>query len=258
MEDIDILKKNCLEYDKTHSKAISVLKKADGNSRYFEIAKVVGLHNTKVSSLLKKAEKLGLVEKNKLGNYKKKTGILSYMPKNKTKITKLKSIPDIMKKIKKPKNNKPPVYLGLKVPSKIESNLGKMSDAYIHLFTTENILRSLIRKVLDKKIDWWKNNIPSGIQTSVKDEILRTSYLTITRSDELEYTHLGQLKEIITCNMNWSDFLPFLKEKNKNAFSATIDKAIPSRNALGHCIPLTHEDIKVVGVRFSDILNMLE
>ncbi len=91
----------------------------------------------------------------------------------------------------------------------------------------------------------------------MEDAKTKYPYHGAKRRDELEYTHLGQLKEIITAKRNWNLFLPFLKEKNKNSFQATIDKAIPSRNSLAHCTPLTGEDFKFVEVRFKDILNMI-
>jgi len=76
---VDILKSNCSEYARA-SKGIAVLKLANGKNRYTEIAKLVGIHPTKTSSLLKKAEKLGLAQKIKAGIYKKVPGILGYMP----------------------------------------------------------------------------------------------------------------------------------------------------------------------------------
>lgn len=69
---------------------------------------------------------------------------------------------------------------------------------------------------------------------------------------------MGQLKEIIASKNNWGMFLPFLNEKDKNSFKATIDKAIPSRNSIAHCTPLTNEDFKFVEVRFKDILKMIK
>ncbi len=258
MENIEVIKTNCREYAQT-KKAVEVLRNANGQKDYKAIAENVDIHPTRVSSLLKKAEKLGLARKKKAGFYKKIPGILSYLPKTNINLSQKKSnIPSILKALNKPKKTK---YLnapvGLKVPSAIQNNLNKMSEAYRHLFAVENVLRSLIRKVLEKKPDWWKNNIPAGIQKSVADEMLRTVYHAASRKDELEYTHLGGLKEIIIMKKNWNDFLPFLHEKDKNSFYLTVNKAIPSRNAVGHCIALTTNDLKIVEVRFGDILKMI-
>ena len=112
--------------------------------------------------------------------------------------------------------------------------------------------------MLDQKVDWWKDYVPSGIQIEIEYVIKKTPYHAVKRNDELEYTHLGQLKEIIIYKKNWNDFLPYLNEKDKNSFAVTINKAIPSRNAIGHCIPLKSTDLKVVDVRFEDILKMIK
>ena len=181
-------------------------------------------------------------------------------PKRKIKGNSYKTIQDIIQKISKNRKikSKPLPFSGLAIPNKTEVNLGKMANAYQALYAVENTLRELIRKVLNQKVDWWKNCIPSGIQVEVEDTIKKTPYHAVERNDELEYTHLGQLKEIIIYKENWNDFLPYLNEKDKNSFAATINKAIPSRNAIGHCIPLKLKDLKVVDVRFEDILRMIK
>ena len=82
---IETLKNNCKEYARV-GKSIEVLRNANGKNHYTEIAKIVEMHPTRVSGLLKKAEKLELAKKVKAGVYKKIPGILGYMPpKRKTK-----------------------------------------------------------------------------------------------------------------------------------------------------------------------------
>jgi len=261
MQDAELLKKNCIEYFGTHNKSVEVLRHANGKMHYTEIAKKIGLHKTKVSGLLKKAAKFGLAKKIKAGVYKKIPGVLSYIPKQgKTKNNSTGTVQNIIKKVNKiPKvKNDSPFISGLSIPNKIETNLNKMANAYRSLYAVENTLRVLIRKVFDQKTDWWKNNTPNGVQIQVQKAILETPYDAVQRNDELEYTHLGQLKEIITLKKNWGIFLPYLNEKIKNSFIATIDKAIPSRNAIAHSIPLKAKDLKIVDVRFEDILKMIK
>lgn len=252
--DIDKLKKNCLEYAKSQ-KNIDVLKKANGKNHYTIIAEEMGMSETTVSGLLTKAKKLGLAEKLSNGNYKKRVGILSYMPKHKSRQKSRKSVSDLLKKITRTKKMGPH---GFAPSNKTFNTISKMTDAYTSLYAVENTLRELIRTVLSKKQNWWKTYIPRGIQQDVLVTISKTPYHAAPRKDELDYTHLGQLKEIIVNKKNWNDFLPHLIEKDKNAFSATIDKAIPSRNAIGHCITLQQADIKVVDVRLQDILMMIK
>lgn len=259
MQNADVLRSNCAEYAGTHTKAIQVLKKADGKMHYTDIAKAVGLHETSISGLLKKAAGLGIARKLKPGIYKKIPGVLAYMPRQTKKSSPAKTVQDLIKKINKnPRGKKQSTFSSsLTIPNRIESNLDKMANSYRTLYAVENTLRELIRKVLGQKPNWWKNCVPTGIQTKVQESISETPYYAAPRNDELEYTHLGQLKEIIVSKKNWNDFLPYLNEKNKNSFIAIVDKAIPSRNAVAHSIPLKAEDLKVVDVRFGDILKMV-
>lgn len=261
MENIETIINNSKEYSKNKDSK-DILRNADGKNNYKEIAKILELHPTYVSGLLKKANQFGLVTKIKSGLYKKIPGILGYMPKNsaKKKISKnnVKHITEKLLKIQKPNKLKD---IGLAIPNYIIKNISENNNkVYNLLFSTENTIRELIRIVLSEKdkINWWKNYIPNGIQKDVEETINKTPYHANKRRDELEYTHMGHLKEIIINKKNWNDFLPYLNETDKNSFIVIIDKAIPVRNAIGHCIPLNSTDLKEVDVRFNDILKMIK
>ena len=258
-EDFNILKNNCQEYAKVLG-AVDVLRNADGKRHYTKIAEVVGIHKTTTSGLLKKAEKLGLARKISEGVYKKNSGVLTLMPKIRNKKTSKKVDPnEIIKKLsnkrsaKVSSSNFPP-----KISGKVAGDLTGMTKAFGLLYITENTLRQTIRNAISNKPNWWINHIPSGIQKEVSISKSKEAYHAAIRNDELEYTHLGQLKEIIINKKNWSFCLPYLKERSQQSFSATIDKAIPSRNAIAHSIPLKKTDLKVVDVRFEDILKMIK
>jgi len=259
IENVEIIKMNCKEFAKT-SKSIEVLKRANGKNHYTEIAKLVGFHATKTSGLLKKAEKLGLAKKVKVGIYKKIPGVLGFMPhSNNHKNTPHRTVKDLAQKIARTKAiQKTEFPVSLSIQPKISTSLDKMVVAYQFLYAVENSLRELIRKVFISENNWWKNHVPSGVQILVQKNISEMPYHAVSRSDELEYTHIGQLKEIIINGKNWDSFLPHLKTSDKNDFSATINKAIASRNAIGHCIPLKPKDLKIVDVRLRDILEMIK
>lgn len=260
IQDAEVIKKNCAEYFADHKKSLEVLRQANGKNHYTQIASTIGLHKTKVSGLLKKAERLGLAKKIKAGIYKKLPGVLGLMPKNNnSKITTHKTVNDLAKKITKVKNIPKTVFpTSLIIQSKICDSFDKMVISYQTLYVVENSLRELIRKVFNNQSDWWKQNVPSGVRSAVQRNIDEMPYHALKRKDELEYTHLGQLKEIIINGKNWNLFTQYLKTKDKSDFSATINKAIPSRNAIGHCIPLKSRDLKVVDVRLQDILEMIK
>ncbi|MEK6925591.1 MAG: hypothetical protein AABW71_05135 [Nanoarchaeota archaeon] len=246
-----------MEYANTHNKSKTVLRNANGERSYEKISKIVGLHPTQVSSLLKKSAKLGLSKKNNQGFYHKNSGVLSY-------------IPESINKIDQPKREDKSKILGNKVQKIVKkqtsfsvnlkgiTSVEKMSEAYAWLYVTENTLRSMIRIALGDPSIWWNSRTTPGVKDSVKLEIQRYPYDGAKRKDELEYTHLGHLKEIIMFGKNWNDFRPYLHEQDKVKFGVIVDKAIPTRNSVGHCIPLIGNDLKEVSVRFNDILKMIK
>lgn len=258
-EDFNILKNNCREYAK-NSKAVDVLRSANGKRHYTEVAKIIGIHQTTASGLLKMAEKFGLARIIKKGIYKKNPGVLTLMPKVKNKKDIREKDPkEIIKKLslkcrKKYQSNN----LSLKLSSKVGSDLNGMVKAYGLLYIIENTLRQMIRDVIGNEANWWVNHVPGGVQKDVKNSLSKESYHAAARNDKLEYTHLGHLKEIIINKKNWKLFSSHLYERNQQAFSLTVDRAIPSRNAIAHSIPLKKEDLKVVDVRFGDILKMIK
>ncbi len=255
--DVEKIKRNCIEFAKSQN-CINVLKCADGNTSYKEIASKTGINANTVSGLLAKARKLGIADKLENGNYKKKAGILSFMPKQKSGKLNSKSVGDVIEKISKIKKVTKGPFPNFNPSNKTLETMSKMTSAYTRLYAVENMVRDLIRNVLSAEQNWWISCVPEGIQKDVSITINKTPYHAVARKDELDYTHLGQLKEIIIYKKNWDKFLPHLNSKDKNDFSATIDKAIPSRNAIGHCIPLKNDDVKVVDVRFHDILKMIK
>ena len=251
------LKKNGKEFIAEYPNGKAILRATDGKKNYKQIAKELNLSETYVSTVLNNANKRSLAERIRAGVFKKKSGVMSHIPEGKARVKVAASIRKIIERAKK----KPKF---VKVEDKSFSNrplanIEKMVIGYQNLYIVENTLRELIRKVFGKEVsNWWNQKVNGGIQREVKDTIAKYPYHGYKRNDELEYTHLGQLKEIIVAKRNWNAFLPYLNEKNKSSFSATIDKAIPSRNSIGHCIPLTSNDLKYVDMRFQDILKMIK
>jgi DNA-binding Lrp family transcriptional regulator len=254
IEDAEIIRKNCQEYASTNGKAIEVLKKANGKIDYKKIANILGMHPTAVSSLLRKSAKLGLSKKE--GEfYHKLPGILGYLSKTARKKvpTKTHDLKEVSLKALKASKSTKQVYNISSV-----SNSEKMAESYVWLYVTENSLRQFIRNILGRTETWWKTKVNQSIQKVVEDEMKRYPYDGAKRNDELEYTHLGQLKEIIVSNQNWNLFKGHLREKDKTKFQVIVDKAIPTRNSIGHCISLKGIDLKEVEVRFRDILKMIK
>ena len=254
MIDSEKLVKNCLSYMKSHPKAIEILKKANGKKDYKTISRELNLNEKTVSPILSEAKKLGLAIKEK-NFYKKRTGILKYMPKQKGKI-RIQNKGKLIKIFKKNmmKKNIPNIKCSIKID---KNKAEKMVSAYGWLYLTENTFRNLIRKVFSQEKDWWKNKVDASIQKEIKRNISKDKYYSPKKMDQLDYTHLGQLMGIIISKNDWKNFLPFLKEKQKETFKVLFSRIIPFRNAIGHCIPLKNEDYKSIEVKFKDILEML-
>lgn len=235
-----------------HRNAVDVLKRANGKDDYQKIASDLNMHPTQVSGLLKQAEKLGLAKK--IGHvYKKMPGILRYVRRtNKNK--NILKVRNVIQELNKPRIKQVDID-SLSLKSGIAVEAEKMATSYKWLYTTENVLRELIRKIFINEPDWWVKRVNNGIQKRVKDAIANYPYDGAKRKDELEYTHLSQLKEIII--NNWDLFKSSLNEKNKDNFRATVDKALPYRNSIAHCTSLKLDDFNTAKIRFKDILDML-
>ena len=255
--DIKTLTEKGIYYANFNPRAVDILKNADGKNNYREIAKELKVHETTVSACLRLAFELGLAGKN--GKfYKKIPGILKYIPKAKAKHVQKDDVSDILRKAERKKIKFNDSRYETAFGVKLSDNAGKMASAYMWLFVTENTLRELIRKVFEKEQDWWKKRVNCTIQKDVENAKQSYPYHGAKRKDELEYTHIGQLAEIIISKNNWSDFANFLNEKNKSSFQATVNKVITSRNSIAHCTPLTKEDFECVVVRFKEILKMIK
>jgi|SRR3989344_3149699 len=254
--DSEQLTKNAQNLLEKFSEAKIILKVADGKKDYKQISRNLGINEKIVSPALSLAKDLGFADKIKPGVYKKITSNMKYIPNKKEKRKKSKSVDSIVKKFSKEKRK-------VNIPKKsirfdYENKVNKMTVAYSWLFITENMLRDLIREVLGKTDNWWEDRIPNGVKSEVGKTIQNSKYDDAPKKDNLEYTHIGQLKEIIIWKKNWKDFEPFLKSKDRGNFEHELNKVIPQRNAIGHCIPLTGDDYKYAEMRFSAVLQMLK
>jgi hypothetical protein len=252
------LEKNALTLLKKSPNAKTMLKKADGKKDYHQIAKELGIHEKIVSPALTLAKDLGFAIRIRPGVYKKITSNMKYIPNTKKMAEKTEVMGDIMRKLSKKARNKSNLIeqgYSFRDRNKVE----KMANAYRWLFITENILRDLIRNVLKKDCpNWWEERVPDDIKKEVNKMMQNSKYDDPKRKDNLEYTHLGQLKDIIIYKRNWKDFEPFLKSKDKNNFDVDINRVIPSRNAIGHCISLIGDDYTYAEMRFKAILKLLK
>jgi hypothetical protein len=251
--DILTIKQSGEHFVNSDPMALEILRCADGKRTYKEIAKEFAVSPTRVSSVLSLSEKLGLSTKVQRGLYKRNRGVLQHI----SGPARQQPRPVDTSKAVVPAKNKT-VRIPKELKLKVQSSQG-MAVAYLWLYETENALRNLLRRAFANENDWWNSRrVNPEIRKSVDEAIAKYPYHGAKRKDELEYTHLGQLKEIVIAKPNWDELKEFLHEVSKANFASTVDKAIPSRNSIAHSTPLTPSDLKVVQVRFNDILAMLK
>jgi len=191
--DSEKLEKNAQTLQKRFSNAKEILQKADGKKNYQKIAEELKI-NTKITSpALSLAKDLGFAEKIKPGIYKKITKNMKYIP-NKKKENKNISVGEVVKRFSKKRSKKEKIETPYSLNFK--NKVDEMANAYKWLFITENTLRELIRKVFSLEKNWWDNRVPNDVKKKVEEAKIISSYDDAKRKDELDYTHLGQKKEI--------------------------------------------------------------
>src|SRR5258708_2803675 len=126
LEDISILKSNGAEYARSHRRATQALRNANGKNSYREIAKIINVHPTTVSALLRKAMQLGLARKVK-GVYQKNSGALGFVHILPSKKIKKRSVSDVIENINKVKRVKVSGSSSFNVPNKIFTNNDRMA-----------------------------------------------------------------------------------------------------------------------------------
>lgn len=247
-------------YGKFGDAGVDVLRNANGQNHYLKIAEDLGISKTRCSAILKFSGDLNISKKNKGGNYHKVAGVLGCMPKLKSskKGVQEGSLSEVSKKrvstaVKKASKTVYPSNISL------PKNVSEMAVAYSWLYIVENVFRELVRKVYGKTEDWWSEKVVGKtIKDDVEESMEKYLYDAPKRTDELDYTTLQQLKEIITRSKNWDDFKPFLEEDNRKKFGLKFEIGFPLRNAVGHSILLNKRDLRSIEVKFGEILEMIK
>ncbi len=188
-----------------------------------------------------------------------------------TEATKLKEIRELKNKeykINKTKTKKVEINRTLKLkdititskepytPKKLLSDALEMSEYYTLLYVLENTLRNLIRHVFRNEPNYWKSKVNEKIREDVKFIMAKEKYFEEGRTDELEYTHLDYLKQIII--INWTEFSQELNEKDKTNFMREVEKFTPSRHAIAHTTILKGLDADRCRYRFEEIMKMIK
>ena len=250
--DPEKLRTKCREFFNSHNNAIEVLRNADGKRDYKKIAKDLEMNATIVSGLLKKAFDLGLAKKLPNSFYKKESGVMGYMPKSQKKNKKKVGIPKELKKLSKRKFKEVTSFNGISLHTQKSSEMAK---AYMWLYVAENTYRDLIRKVYGQEKDWWVKKVGDTLRKDIDEAMKKYPYDAPVRGDELEYTTLQQLKEIISSNKDSINHYKTLRHDLSDYKRVHIDKnfvlvfQVDISNNFILFVDFDHHD-KIYGKRF--------
>jgi hypothetical protein len=233
-----------------HTKAIDILNAAKGRN-LSEISKTTGVAYSTTSSILTRAKSFGYVDKSK-GLWTKNKVIKGFDLYKAANVT-FKPIIESKTEMKKAQRVNNPFK-----PLSYYKEGTEMMEGYRAIFCLENTIRQILRSIFKKEKEWFAKRIDDSIKRDIEKAKNEPYYAHKKRKDDLDYTTLGHLFQIIISNKNWKDILPKLNETDKNSFSATFKKVLSSRNAIMHCIPLSKTDQKLIDARVREIALMFK
>jgi len=119
----------------------------------------------------------------------------------------------------------------------------RMADFYAIYYSLENSIRRLISGRLAEKhgANWWKDNVPEGVQKAVKDKQQdeRDTAMSMRSEDPLSYTNFGELISVFEAN--WDDFSDTLR--SKKAMQLILSQFNKIRNVVAHSCELNEDEI---------------
>jgi Swt1-like HEPN len=119
----------------------------------------------------------------------------------------------------------------------------QMADFYALYYSLENSIRRLISERLSEKHgpNWWKSNVPEGVQREVekKQRDEKDTTMSIRSEDPLAYTNFGELISIF--DQNWSDFSDTLR--SQKAMQTILSQFNKIRNVVAHSCALNEDEI---------------
>ncbi len=234
-----------------HKKALDVLNAAKNKDNQ-EIAKVVGIHHTTVSTILNRAKGFGYADKKK-GKWTKTREIKGHNLYRMAKVTFTSSLSS-----SKPYSQRGTRTINPFKPLVYYKEATDMMEGYRIVFCLENTLRDFVRSTFKNETDWLEKRLDKNILDDIERAKKEPYYAHPRKKDDLDYATLGHLLQIITSNKNWKDFLPKLKEKDKKDFIATFKKILPSRNAVAHCVTMDKTNRSLIESRAREISMMFE
>jgi len=134
----------------------------------------------------------------------------------------------------------------------------KMSSIYKALFCVENTIRGFIVDRLSERkgTDWWETCVPSKIKTEVdklKSDEIKNRYMSPRSNNNIDYTLLGNLSQIIT--FNWDDFSDIIP--NQAWLNSRVGDLERCRNVIMHTGTLDDYDVDRIEIIIRDIIRQI-
>lgn len=134
----------------------------------------------------------------------------------------------------------------------------RMSSVYTALYCIENTIRDFIVERMSERhgIDWWEKTVPKKIRDAVVDlkkKEEKNKYHSNRSSNEIGYTMLGNLGQIIIANWNdFSDIVP-----NQAWLTSRMGDLEMSRNIIMHTGVLPTDEIERIESIVRDLLRQI-
>lgn len=149
---------------------------------------------------------------------------------------------------------------GFGLPLDIVQEANRMSDIYPDLYLFENLVRYVIRSVLEDKytINWWENrnvvskNIANEVEKRKHFE-KKNRWVAKRGTHNIFYTTFGELARII--NLNTIDFKKIFADME---IEAELRKLEPLRNIIAHNNPLPPNEITRIRTALADLEKQLK
>lgn len=146
------------------------------------------------------------------------------------------------------------------LPKNLSNEAKRMADVYPKLYVLENLIRYVVKSILENKLGtkWWdESNIVSvDVKRKVKNRKKKEGknrWHYRRGSHEIFYTDFGDLSSIIA--NNWKEFESLFP--NLRWIQAKLEEVELSRNIIAHNNPLPKREIARIDMIFEDLKKQL-
>jgi Swt1-like HEPN len=142
----------------------------------------------------------------------------------------------------------------------VRAEAAQMSKHYETFYCLEKSIRAFVSNIIEEaeRTDaWWASaRVPVNIKTEVAARIRREIDTGMTRrsTNELEYTTLGELTNIITSN--WDIFGGSLS--SEKAVTRVMSSLNSLRGPVAHCSPLAEDEVVRLQLAVRDWFRLME